>query len=63
MDLSSALKAKPSAYSFNNLSLKFMKNDLTENRGVRSETVLYGEQLHQVSRKVPYLGLCVLTSL
>ena len=71
MDLSKAfdtldhslLIAKLEAYGFDSLSLEFMKNYLTENRDVRSETVLiYGEKLHHPYRKVPYLDHCFLTS-
>ena len=60
----SLLIAKLEAYSFNSLSLEFIKNYLTNrNRHVISETVLvYGEKLDEASHKVPYLDPCFLTS-
>ena len=59
----SLLMAKLEAYGFDSLSLGFMKNFLTENRDIWSETVLvYGEKLHQAFLKVPYLDSCFLTS-
>ena len=60
MDLSKAsdhslLTAKLEAYSFNSLSLEFVKNYLTNRKQrCKVETVLvYGEKLYQASRKVP----------
>ena len=59
----SLLIAKLEAYGFDSLSLGFMKNCLTENRDIWSETVLvYGEKLHQAFLKVPHLDFCFLTS-
>ena len=57
----SVLIAKLEAYGFDNLSLESMKNYLT-NRKEICKVGLYGEKLHQVYLKVPYLDPCFLTS-
>ena len=51
----SLLVAKLEAYGFDSLSVEFMKNYLI-NRKQRCKVGNCFRQLHQVSRKVPYLG-------
>ena len=51
----SLLVAKLEAYRFDSLSVEFMKNYLI-NRKQRYKVGNCFSQLHQVSRKVPYLG-------
>ena len=51
----SLLIAKLKAYDFDCVSLKLTEIYITENRDISLETILvYGEQLHQVSRRFQY---------